>query len=235
VPDQLHKVDNSGRSRRARGSLNAADIVAGAFAYCRSSPIDDLSMPKLAQFLDVGVTSIYWYFKSKTDLIDAMTEQAMVDFFDRLPALQSAGWEDMLSEFFVGYHRLLTADDLLCDLIVRRFGNYTEKGAINSWRRTEELLAALVEAGFPLPIATHAYFTLLTYTQGFLFIERSRWGTRSADRPGPGVTADPTVRAELPLVTEVGGTLAKDFEFGISNIIRGLRPLLAESAQPVPV
>jgi AcrR family transcriptional regulator len=235
VPDREPKAQLSARPRRARGSINANDILAGAFDFCRTTPIDDLSMPRLASALGVGVTSIYWYFKSKTELIDAMTEQAMLDFYELMPPLTSTGWENILEEFFTDYYAVLRSDELLCDLIVRRFGNYTEKGALNSWRRTEELLQALVEAGFALPVATHAYYTLLTYTQGFLFIERSQRGTRSCDRPGPGETANPDVRAELPLVTEMGNTqLSRDFEFGIQNIIRGLRPLLTEPAMIQP-
>jgi AcrR family transcriptional regulator len=231
VPQREPKAQLAARPRRARGSINASDILAGAFEFCRSTPIDELSMPRLAQTLDVGVTSIYWYFKSKTELIDAMTEQAMIDFYARMPPLNSTDWEGVLAEFFTDYYTVLRADELLCDLIVRRFGNYTERSALSSWRRTEELLQTLVTAGFALPVATHAYYTLLTYTQGFLFIERSRCGSRSSERPAPGESANPEVRAELPLVTEAGSTLgpqASDFEFGISNIIRGLRPLLLQ-------
>ena len=39
--------------------------------------IDNLSMPVLAKHLDVGVTSIYWYFRRKDDLLDAMTDLAL--------------------------------------------------------------------------------------------------------------------------------------------------------------
>ncbi len=31
----------------------------------------------LAKHLDVGVTSIYWYFRKKDDLLNAMTDRAL--------------------------------------------------------------------------------------------------------------------------------------------------------------
>ncbi len=42
--------------------------------------IDNLSMPQLARHLDVGVTSIYWYFRRKDELLDAMTERVLLDY-----------------------------------------------------------------------------------------------------------------------------------------------------------
>ena len=39
--------------------------------------IDNLSMPLLGKHLGVGVTSIYWYFRKKDDLLNAMTDRAL--------------------------------------------------------------------------------------------------------------------------------------------------------------
>lgn len=65
------------RPRRERGSLNAADIIEGAFELAEQVSIDGLSMPLLGKHLDVGVTSIYWYFRKKDDLLNAMTDRAL--------------------------------------------------------------------------------------------------------------------------------------------------------------
>jgi transcriptional regulator, TetR family len=53
------------RRRRERGSINPDDIVSGAFELAEQVSIDNLSMPMLGKHLDVGVTSIYWYFRKK--------------------------------------------------------------------------------------------------------------------------------------------------------------------------
>ena len=206
---------NSKRPRRARGSINPSDIVAGAFEYCRTTPVDEMTMPQLSASLNVGVTSIYWYFKSKRELLDAMTEEALSSFYESMPPLRGQDWQDMLREFFVSFYTLLAADPLKCDLIVRRIGRQDDD-EMRSWGRAEELLAALVEAGFPPSLARHAFFTLSIYTQGFLLVERT----------GRVATAISVPLADIP-----DDQLPEDFEFGISNIIAGLRLLLPQSKE----
>ena len=204
---------NSKRPRRARGSINPSDIVAGAFEYCRTTPVDEMTMPQLAAALNVGVTSIYWYFKSKRELLDAMTDEALSSFYDSMPPLRSQDWEGRLREFFVNFYTLLAADPLKCDLIVRRMGG-PDDGEMRTWGRAEELLAALADAGFPPSLARHAFFTLSIYTQGFLLVERT----------GRVATAISAPAADIR-----GSAPPDDFEFGISNIIVGLRILLPTS------
>ncbi len=218
---------NPKRRRRPRGSINAADIVSGAVEFCRTTPVDDMTMPQLAAFLNVGVTSIYWYFKSKRELLDAMTEDALAAFCDSMPPLRGQGWEDMLREFFASYYTLLAADQLKCDLVVRRVSTEEHTRAVRSWDRAEQLLTALADAGFPASLARQAFFTLSIYTQGFLLVERT--GRRSG-----AITSPPTARA-ADLVTGgapaapppvAGGSAAAEFDFGITTIIAGLRHLL---------
>jgi AcrR family transcriptional regulator len=225
---------NSKRSRRARGSINPADIVAGAFEFCRDTPVDEMTMPQLAAYLNVGVTSIYWYFKSKRDLLDAMTEEALVSFYESMPPLRSQGWEEMLGEFFVSFYALLAADTLKCDLIVRRIGNQADEGVIRSWARAEQLLTALADAGFPPSLARHAFFTLSIYTQGFLLVERTGRVSGMISSPSADSSAGPVAEAAAwPTAgRRPGGTaVPDDFEFGITNIIAGLRQLLPGAAE----
>jgi AcrR family transcriptional regulator len=195
-----------GRTRRARGSINPADIIAGAFDYCRTTPVEELSMPQLAAHLKVGVTSIYWYFKSKRELIDAMTDEALVSFYESMPPLQGANWEEKLRNFFASFYELLGADELKCDLIVRRIGAHSEEGAIRAWPRAEELLETLIAAGFSAPMARHAFVTLSAYTQGILLVERT--GQSSV------------------VMRESASPASEEFAFGITNIISGLALLL---------
>ena len=55
------------RRQRERGSISVDEILKGAFEVATDVPIDRLSMPLLARHLDVGVTSIYWYFRKKNE------------------------------------------------------------------------------------------------------------------------------------------------------------------------
>jgi AcrR family transcriptional regulator len=205
--------------------------VTGAFEFCRTTPVDEMTMPRLAAFLNVGVTSIYWYFKSKRELLDAMTDEALVSFYESMPPLRSQGWEDMLREFFVSFYTLLAADPLKCDLIVRRIGSQDDEGAMRSWDRADQLLTALADAGFPPSLARHAFFTLSIYTQGFLLVQRTGRVSGAISSPPAGGSADQVMGAPQAGELPAGSSAPEDFEFGITNIIAGLRLLLPGEEQ----
>ncbi|MFG1924555.1 TetR/AcrR family transcriptional regulator [Cryptosporangium sp. NPDC048952] len=193
-------MPKSARTRRARGSINPGDIIAGAFEFYRETPIEQWSIPQLATHLDVGVTSIYWYFRTKRELVAAMTEAALTSFYERMPPLRGDDWEELLRNFFLDFHGLLASDDLACDLIVRQIGVPGADLSAQSWPRAQELFAALEKAGLPAPLVQHAFFTLSVFTQGYLLVERK------------------------------GHDPSSELEFGITNIVRGLRPLLEPAA-----
>ncbi|KQC35962.1 TetR family transcriptional regulator [Frankia sp. ACN1ag] len=253
MPPTANTNAKRSRSRRARGSINAAGILSGAFEFCRDTPVDQLSMPRLAAFLDVGVTSIYWYYKNKRDLLDAMTEEALAAFYESMPPLRAGGWEDMLRGFFDDCYTALAADDLTCDLIARRIGGATRQAAVTTWPRAAELLDGLREAGFPPSLAWHAFVTLAAYTRGFLLTEQPTEAPPGSGRrpavaaaaaaptpatPATQVTATPataavTQTAALASELEPSRPIAgppEEFAFGITNIILGLRSLLPQEA-----
>ena len=64
--------------RRPRGSLDIEDIVTGACELADEVSVAGLSMPVLARHLDVPVTSIYWHFRKKEQLLDAMAGRGCV-------------------------------------------------------------------------------------------------------------------------------------------------------------
>lgn len=73
------------RQRRERGSINPDDIIDGAFELAERIGVDNLSMPLLGKHLGVGVTSIYWYFRKKDDLLNAMTTRALRQYVFATP------------------------------------------------------------------------------------------------------------------------------------------------------
>jgi AcrR family transcriptional regulator len=68
------------RRRRERGSISVDEILNGAFAVAADVSIDNLSMPLLARNLDVGVTSIYWYFRKKDELQALVVQMSVFTF-----------------------------------------------------------------------------------------------------------------------------------------------------------
>ena len=63
-------------------------------------------MPRLARHLAVGVTSLYWYFRSKDDLMAALTEEAADRLYRMLPDYRGRPWDEHLLEYFREFRRV---------------------------------------------------------------------------------------------------------------------------------
>jgi AcrR family transcriptional regulator len=231
-------------TRRPRGSLNREDIIAGAFELIEEEEgVDGLSMPRLARHLDVGVTSLYWYFRSKDDLLAALTEEAADRLYQLLPDYRGRPWDDHLLRYFRDFRQVFRDNPAICDLIVLRAPMQTrsQEAALRFFTLLEREIGALVQAGFPLRDAVDAYMTLSVYTRGCVLNERlftaaeeqmNRNGYRA---PRPDL--DP---AGLPVMAEAAKywtpSFATDekFEAGVGFIIDGLRALLARLTAEAP-
>ena len=105
--------------RRARGSLTADAIVETAFAIAADSSVDELSIPLVAKSLDVGVTSMYWHVRNKSELLDAMTDRALRR--SGMPAfVESDDWRESLMTHARGVRQTFLGDPVLTDLILIR-------------------------------------------------------------------------------------------------------------------
>ena len=233
---QPQEAPTGRRVRRARGSLSAAEILRGAFTFVEAESVEALSMPRLAQHLGVGVTSIYWYFRSKEDLLATMTAAALERFSQLLPDLSGLPWDEHLTEFFRELRRILRADPVLCDLVLMRVNNFTPENARSTWAPIEGVLRCLVDAGFSPDVAAEAYFALSVYTRGSVMIERLYLATEGdANRPNPhlGLERDPANQVRYPILSEQAAKRSfsmvdpADFEFGLNNAVDGLRARLA--------
>ena len=71
----------------------AFELVAG------DDGVDGLSMPRLARHLRVGVTSLYWYFRSKDELMSALTEEAADRLYQMLPDYRERPWDEHLHRY----------------------------------------------------------------------------------------------------------------------------------------
>ncbi len=55
-------------------------------------------MPMLAKHLGVGVTSLYWYFRKKDDLLDAMADRALHEYNYTDPSIDAENWRESLAQ-----------------------------------------------------------------------------------------------------------------------------------------
>ncbi|MGV0718175.1 TetR family transcriptional regulator [Mycolicibacterium sp. XJ662] len=159
------------RKRRDRGSISPDEIINGAFEVAAEVSIDNLSMPQLAKHLDVGVTSIYWYFRRKNDLLDAMTDRALQRFKFTAPSIDASNWRTSLRQHAHTMRRRFRDDPIMCDLVLIRgqFGSQAVHGAL---QKIEQPLAALVQAGLTPQQAVEIYGAISVHIRGSVVLER---------------------------------------------------------------
>jgi AcrR family transcriptional regulator len=230
--------------RRPRGSLNRRDIITGALEFAsREEGIDALSMPRLAQHLGVGVTSLYWYFRSKDELLTALTEEVADRLYQSLPDYSGLPWDEHLLRYFRDFRQVFRDNPVITDLLVLRAA--LQAYSLEAMRRVYTLLereiGALVRAGFPVKDAVEAYMTLSVYTRGCVLNERlfaaaqERTGRSGYQPPGPDMDPAglPVMAAAAEYYTPSFATDEK-FEAGIALIIDGLQTRLARLAAEAP-
>jgi AcrR family transcriptional regulator len=221
------------RRRRQRGSINAEEIIAGAFEVARRESLDQLSMPALAEHLGVGVTSIYWYFRKKDDLLNAMTDVAVDTLCREMPPLpDDKPWQEIVYNYFRDTRNVHRNDQVLSDLLLIRTATYTRYATRRVFEQEEAVVSKLVDAGFTTENALMVFNAASIYTRGMTIHDRI---LRLSDAP----TLDERQRritdwSTMPLLESqidrhpLAGTTDEDFEFGIARLISGFEALLAE-------
>ncbi|MCX4096793.1 TetR/AcrR family transcriptional regulator [Nocardia sp. alder85J] len=159
------------RPRRERGSLNPEDIIEGAFELAEEVSIDGLSMPLLGKHLGVGVTSIYWYFRKKDDLLNAMTDRALHKYAFETPFVETGDWRATLTEHARTMRQAFLDDPILCDLVLIRAAMSSRAGRLGA-DMSEAVVASLVHAGLPLEEAFDAYSAVHLLVRGSVVLQR---------------------------------------------------------------
>ena len=221
------------RRRRQRGSINAEEIISGAFEVARRESLDQLSMPALAEHLGVGVTSIYWYFRKKDDLLNAMTDVAVDAYILQMPPLEDGlPWQEVLFNHFRDSREAHRNDPILSDLLLIRTATYTRNATRRVFEIEEDMIGRLVGAGFTTENAFMVYNAASIYVRGMIIHDRI---LRLSDTP----TLDDRQRriadwSSMPLLESqidrhsLAGTTDEDFDFGMARLISGFEALLRE-------
>jgi AcrR family transcriptional regulator len=221
------------RRRRQRGSINAEEIIAGAFEVARRVSLEQLSMPALAEHLDVGVTSIYWYFRKKEDLLNAMTDVAVDSYTRQLPPVpEDQPWQDLLYKFFRNSREAHRNDQILSDLILIRTSTYTPHATRRVFEIEEAVIARLVGAGFTIDNALMVFNVASVYTRGMIIHDRilRLSNTPTLDERQRQITDWSTMPLLGSLIDRhpLAGTTDEDFEFGMARLRSGFEALLRE-------
>lgn len=76
-------------------ALSRQEVLKGALALLDEVGLDALTMRRLADALDVQAGAIYYHFKDKQELLDAMSDSLLVGVMEPAPAGE---WDEVLAE-----------------------------------------------------------------------------------------------------------------------------------------
>jgi len=226
------------RQRRERGSINADEIIKGAFELAEKVSIDNVSMPVLAKHLDVGVTSIYWYFRKKDDLLNAMTDRAFSKYDSSTPFVEAGNWRESLQNHARQMRETFRNNPILCDLILIR-GTLGKQSAQKGMQAVEQAIATLVEAGLTPEDAFNTYAAVSVHIRGWVVLQRIREKNKTAGHVG----RDPDIidSATMPVIAEltrkghhIGAADEINFEYGLACILDHASQLIEENPTKAP-
>lgn len=220
--------------RRARGSISAEEILTGAFEIADARSLGHLSMSVLAEHLDVGVASMYWYFRRKDDLLDAMTEQVTAEYFAAVPAFRAQDWAEVLRRHFRRMRAIFAERPVLVELVLLRPGSGQLQFMSAAADTLKEIVDGMVDAGFTAQGAFEVYMSLLAHTCGSAMTEhqgvfsgRASTGPRSNPASAPSASFFDELGDDGHDVTDIENAM---FEFTLDAILERAEAMIGRSA-----
>jgi AcrR family transcriptional regulator len=202
------------RPEQARLSLEV--IVEAAARLIADEGYDALNMRRLARECGVGVMTLYGYFRTKDELLQALADQLFN--LVELPADDALPWQEHIVTVLRSVRSVfLEHPELLPITAMHRLDS------VGAYRGAESLFGALQRAGLKGPEVVHAFDALVAYTFGS--VQREVVLARAASGPLPGLHR--LAREDFPRVIELAGQLvARDsaaaFEAGLTLLIDGI-------------
>ena len=223
------------RQRRERGSINPDDIISGAFELAEQVSIDNLSMPLLGKHLGVGVTSIYWYFRKKDDLLNAMTDRALRKYVFATPYVEASDWRETLRNHARSMRKTFMGNPILCDLILIRSA-LSPRAARVGVQEIEKAIAGLVEAGLSPEEAFDTYSAVSVHVRGSVVLHRLQEKNEATENGArtieDAMVIDPETTPLLAQMTtkghHIGAPDDNNFEYGLDCILDNASRLIEQ-------
>lgn len=194
-------------------------IIAAALDLLDETGAENLTTRRLAERLGVQQPALYWHFRSKRALLDALAHAMLAEGRQGARPRPGQDWREFLADNARGFRRALLS---------RRDGALIHAGTRPvdpEFDAVEAQFALMREAGFAPLDAAHALTTVGHYVVGAVLEEQAaavEAGSRPADAP-------PAALAEVFDAYDRAGPEAA-FEFGLDVILDGLAARLARRA-----
>jgi TetR/AcrR family tetracycline transcriptional repressor len=204
--------------------LNRDDVLRAALELLNEVGIDAMSTRKLAERLGVQSPTLYWHFKSKAALLDAMSQAVLLQSRAREAPAAGERWQDwLMSDGRSFRHALLACRD------GARLHAGTRPGEAQR-ESIEARLGLLCAAGFEPGPATLLMMSVGRFVVGWVLEEQS---AQAPDAP-PSSTLQGPDAAQYPLLAAgwrqtVGSDADAVFEQALRLLIDGAKPPAAAS------
>ncbi|MGW8374850.1 TetR/AcrR family transcriptional regulator C-terminal domain-containing protein [Streptomyces sp. ODS28] len=180
--------------------VNREIVVSEALDLLDEVGLDTVSTRRLAKRLGVEQPSLYWHFRTKSELLAAMADAAMAPHAAAPLPADGDDWREWFLENTRSFRRTL---------LMRRDGARLHAGSTpaSDLDRLRHKMDFLVESGVPERDAQMAMLAAGRFTVGSVLEEQAEAGSGAgADRP-----------AELPVIDHEAA-----FEAGLALIVEGL-------------
>lgn len=199
--------------------LNRDDVLRAALELLNEIGIDALSTRKLAERLGVQSPTLYWHFKSKAALLDAMSQAVLQQSRAREAPAAHESWKEWLMADGRSFRRALLA---------YRDGARLHAGTRPGEAQRESIearLRLLCAAGFEPGPATLLMMSVGRFVVGWVLEEQS---AQAPDAPPSAQLTGPD-SSQYPLLAAgwrqtVGSDADEVFEQALRLLIDGARP-----------
>ena len=207
----------------ARARLSRERVLVAAIAQADAAGLEEVSMRKLAETLDVAPMALYRHVANRDDLIDGMIDVVFGEI--ELPAF-GPDWRTAMRRRAMSVRDALARHRWAIGLMESR----AHPGPANL-RHHDAVIGSLRSGGFDIAMAAHAYSALDSYVYGFA-LTKMNLPFQAADDIGE-VAQDmlaPFPADEYPYLLEIltdhvmlpGYDYGEEFEYGLDLVLDGL-------------
>ena len=185
--------------------IDKDQIVAEALNLLNERGLDGLTTRALADRLGVRQPALYWHFKDRRALLDAMNDVIEAEFAPISPSPELP-WQDYVFQ---------TGQAFRAALMVYRDGARIHAGTRANRGQLERHMAVLVQARLPPALAIQLLVAVGRFVVGWVLEEQAE----ASAPPGPKATPDSLAEQTIRLFHEMGDQAA--FEAGLRMLTDG--------------
>ncbi|MEU4795067.1 TetR/AcrR family transcriptional regulator C-terminal domain-containing protein [Streptomyces sp. NPDC023327] len=212
----------------ATTKLDRTRVARTALDLLNETGLEGLTLRAIARRLDVQAPALYWHFKDKQALLDEMATEMMRRMADDFLAAPAGDWREALTGAMRGLRgHLLRHRDGAKVFSGTRYTDLSYAAPLEAFLRT------LVAAGFTPGAAARAWFTVYSYTIGYVIEEQSTAPAPGGGEDGYDLAARAARLAAYPLAAAAGEEMFADhdrgFEAGLAAVVAGVAATLVTS------